>query len=75
MSRNSRQPPKRGKHLTIRIDEDLYEKANERARFFGGLSAVMRAMLRMFASGENNFDPEDLAEENTRAKKEPRKKP
>ena len=67
-------PPRKDKHLDVRIDADLYEKAKERARPFGGLSAVIRAMLRLFAQGERNFDIEDVARENERAPKKPRKK-
>jgi hypothetical protein len=41
----------------------------EKARPYGGLSAVIRAMLRAFVKGERNFDVEDLVEENTPASK------
>jgi len=74
MSKDGRHPPKKDKRIEIRVDPDLYDRATERAHIFGGLSAVIRAMLKMFASGENNFDPEDLADAHRRAKKEPRKK-
>lgn len=56
---------RRGRRLAIRIDEPLFLAAFERARQYGGLSAVIRAMLRAFVRGEGTFTLQDLSEENT----------
>jgi hypothetical protein len=46
-------PPKKGSVLPpIRVDEELHTEASQRAQQFGGLSAVVRALLKMFVAGE-----------------------
>jgi antitoxin component of RelBE/YafQ-DinJ toxin-antitoxin module len=55
--------------IGLRVDADLYRAAYEKALQYGGLSAVIRAMLRKFVKGEANFDIDDLADENRRAPK------
>lgn len=74
MADNSDSPPPRDKQINIRIDEDLYLRAKDRAKFMGGISAVVRAMLRMFAEGERNFDVDDLSREVSKAPPKSRKK-
>jgi antitoxin component of RelBE/YafQ-DinJ toxin-antitoxin module len=62
--------PKRGKIMHVRIDDDLFEAAMKKARRYGGISPVVRAMLRRFvAETEPNFDLADLEEENTPAER------
>ncbi len=58
-------PPARDVQINVRLDRKLHKDAKEKARPYGGVSAVIRAMLRAFVNGERNFDIEDLAEENT----------
>ena len=43
--RNKRLPP-------IRVEEELHTQAAEKAKQYGGLSVVMRTLLRLFVSGE-----------------------
>jgi|GEM_PF-3731941 len=64
--------PRREERIAFRLSADLYRAAYEKALQYGGLSAVIRAMLRKFVSGTVNFDIEDLADENRRAPKLPR---
>lgn len=66
----------RNKKINLRLDSELYDQAMGKASGYGGLSAVIRAMLRKFVKGQQNFDIEDLAEENMPASKPrpPRKK-
>lgn len=73
MADSGKKPPRKGKHLNVRIDDDLYDAASERAKPYGGLSVVVRALLSIFASGERQFDPEDIARAAERAPKPPRK--
>jgi hypothetical protein len=64
-------PTIREERINLRVSVDLYRAAYEKALQYGGLSAVIRAMLRKFVSGTINFELEDLADENRRAKKSP----
>ncbi len=59
----------REERINLRVDADLYRAAYEKALQYGGLSAVIRAMLRKFVKGKINFDLDDLADENRRAQK------
>jgi antitoxin component of RelBE/YafQ-DinJ toxin-antitoxin module len=62
--------PHRGKIMHVRIDADLFLAAMKKARRYGGISPVIRAMLRRFvASQDLNFDITDLEEENTPAER------
>ena len=61
--------PKRDRHLNVRVDDNLYKAALDKAKPYGGLSVVVRAMLRAFTSGERNFAIDDIARENTPAPK------
>jgi hypothetical protein len=62
-------PAPRTHQINLRVDEALYQAAVEKALQYGGLSPVVRAMLRKFIKGAANFDMEDLADENRRASK------
>lgn len=64
-------PKKRSEQFGIRADKELLDAARAKAKPFGGLAAVIRAMLRMFVSGEHNFDPEDLRDERIAAPRPP----
>ena len=56
--------------MHFRIDAALYTAAMEKARRDGGLSPVVRTLLRRFvASDELNFDLADLEQENTPAER------
>jgi hypothetical protein len=44
--------PKKDKYIGIKMDSALAANAAKRAKRFGGLSAVIRALLRLFLSGE-----------------------
>jgi hypothetical protein len=60
----------RGKMMHVRIDDTLFLAAMKKARRYGGLSPVVRALLRRFvASDEPSFDLADLEEENTPAER------
>jgi hypothetical protein len=63
----------RDEYIHLRVDAELKEQATEKARIYGGLSGVLRAMLKAFVGGERNFDPEDLASEHTQAPKRRKK--
>ena len=65
----TKEPPHRYKRLNVRIDEETYETLQEKASVHGGISAVIRAMIRTFIRGKRNFALEDLAEEHKRAPK------
>jgi hypothetical protein len=65
-------PAPREQRINLRIDFDLYQAAYQKALQYGGLSAVIRAMLRKFVKGKPNFDIADLADENRRAAKQGR---
>ncbi len=67
-------PAAREERINLRVGADLYRAAYEKALQYGGLSAVIRAMLRKFVKGSVNFDMEDLADENRRAQKASRDK-
>jgi len=56
-------------HINLRVSADLYRAAYQKALRSGGLSAVIRAMLRKFVEGTINFDLDGLADENRRAAK------
>jgi hypothetical protein len=64
----------REERIGLRVDAELFRAAYEKALQYGGLSAVIRAMLRKFVEGTINFDLEDLADENRRAQKGQRSK-
>lgn len=62
--------PHRGKMMHVRIDAELFLAAMKKARRYGGISPVVRALLRRFvASAELNFDLADLEQENTPAER------
>lgn len=64
-------PKKRGEQFNIRADKELLDAARKKAQPYGGLAAVIRAMLRLFVSGEHNFEPEDLRDERIAAPRAP----
>ena len=72
------EPPEEPKHkdkkFQLRLSPEDLEQAKQRARPYGGLSAVLRAFLRAFVRGERNFDIDDLTQENTPAPKRRKKK-
>ncbi len=56
--------------MHVRIGAELFLAAMKKARRYGGLSPVVRALLRrLVASDAPNFDPIDLEEENTPAER------
>jgi hypothetical protein len=62
--------PRRDKIMHVRIDVDLLLAAMKKSRRYGGISPVVRALLRRFvASPEPNFDLADLEQENTPAER------
>ena len=71
--KTAQRPAIREERINLRVSVELYRAAYEKALQYGGLSAVIRAMLRKFIKGAVNFDMEDLADENRRAPKATRK--
>jgi hypothetical protein len=75
----SRTPPKNGstkpkdKKLIIRIETDLAETAQRKALRHGGLSAVVRALIRLWVE-KDIVTAEEIARANERASKRPPKK-
>jgi hypothetical protein len=67
-------PDVRDERINLRVSADLYRAAYQKALRYGGLSAVIRAMLRKFVEGTINFDLEALDDENRRAPKGSREK-
>lgn len=62
--------PQRVQMLHVRIDIGLFLAAMKKARRYGGISPVVRAMLRRFiTTDEPNFDLSDLEQENTPAER------
>jgi hypothetical protein len=64
----------RKKRLNVQMDEDEYEKLQEKAAQFGPVSSVIRAMIRAFLGGETNFDPNEVIRDQ-RDKDKPGPKP
>jgi Arc/MetJ family transcription regulator len=54
-------PPKEVK-LQVRIDDDLYQAAMQKAEGLGGLSAVVRALIRAWVAHRSPSDADVLAE-------------
>ena len=55
--------PKREKQVNIRLDLELFKVASEKARALGGLSVVIRTLLRRFVDGKINLRKEDVVDE------------
>lgn len=56
--------------MHVRIDAALFAAAMQKARRYGGISPVVRALLRRFVAQETpNFDMADLEDENTPAER------
>jgi hypothetical protein len=54
---------KREKQVNVRLDLELFKAASERARALGGLSVVIRTLLRRFADGKIVLRKEDVVDE------------
>jgi hypothetical protein len=67
-------PLPKSKYLNLRIDAELYALASKLAGPFGGLSAVMRALLRLFVSGAVTLTSEHILQEHRRSPKKARKR-
>jgi len=61
-------PPKEEK-LQIRIDVELARRARKKALRYGGLSAVVRALLRAWLERDDLIAWDAIARENERASK------
>jgi len=53
----------RDKRVETRIDAGLLQAAAEKARALGGVSVVIRALLRLFVEGKITLRREDVIEE------------
>jgi len=53
----------RESRINLRIDADLYRSAFEKARALGGLSVVIRTLLRWFVDGRVSLKREDVVDE------------
>lgn len=66
-------PKKKDKMFPVRMDEDLYLAASRRAKRFGGLAAVIRALLKLFVQGELDSPLQTMTPEERR--RPPRRQP
>ena len=64
-------PPGKGEEIKIRIDSALVAQAKQKALRYGGLSAVVRALLRAWVE-RDIIEWDDIAVENLRAAKRKR---
>ena len=68
-------PNQKDNELKIRIDAEMARQAKFKAAAYGGLSVVIRALLRAWLdSGRVTLTAEDILREHNRAPKSPRKK-
>jgi hypothetical protein len=60
---------KRGRQLNLRIDDDLFDAAAGQAQQHGGLSLVIRVLLRKYVAGQVKVTPAEVLGELLSAKK------
>jgi hypothetical protein len=60
--------------IQIRLDADLARKVADKARQYGGASAVIRALLRRWVASDAMVSADDILAEVTRAPYQPRKR-
>lgn len=66
-------PPGKDEEIKVKLDSDLAARAKQKALRYGGLSAVVRALLRAWIERDIIAD-DDIAVENLRAAKRSRKR-
>lgn len=65
------EPPFKAKKIEIRVDSELAKRAQQKALRYGGLSAVVRALLRQWVERDAiTLTEDDIARENERAPKD-----
>jgi hypothetical protein len=71
-------PPQRDTQFSLRIDPGLLRQAGDKAQGYGGLAAVIRALLRAFVRGDVEPHAADMDHELTAIsvrRRKPRKAP
>jgi hypothetical protein len=66
-------PPPKQAVFQIRLDAALVEKAQDKAQPLGGLSAVIRAMLRRWVESGGVITDDEILQELIAAPRRPRK--
>ena len=66
-------PPGKEEQIKVRLDSDLVARAKQKALRYGGLSAVVRALLRAWVE-RDIITWDDIAVENLRAAKRKKNK-
>ena len=60
-------PKHKDERIEVRVDPDLKRRALKKAKKYGGLGAVLRALLRLWLDG--SIDPDLIKPEKRRAPK------
>jgi hypothetical protein len=63
MPAKSPTPQRREKRLEVRLDPDLFQTVSLRSVDLGGVSVLVRALLRKYAAGEITLSAEDFHRE------------
>lgn len=66
-------PPSKGEEIKVRLDAELASQAKQKAVRYGGLSSVVRALLRAWVE-RDIIGWDDIALENLRAAKRKKNK-